>query len=157
MGQGRFIGYVDVRWIKADTFQLLQHFYYECRDGRLCHAPRGMVFDFASIPRPLKPFVSPTGVLGKAATIHDALYAYKQIRDADGKTVRKIEFQREADDIFLEAMEESGVGWTLRHFAYTAVCVGGYGPWISPEPPAPPLDTDDEAEDLDDVIPPGEA
>ncbi len=71
--------------------------------------PKGFRTDFASIPKPFRMVVSPIGLHGKAAVLHDYLCEY-------GNMTRK-----EADGIFLEAMKILGVGWLKRTVMYRAV------------------------------------
>lgn len=71
--------------------------------------PKGFRTDFASIPRSFKWLISPVGLHGKAAVLHDYLCEY-------GYMTRK-----EADEIFLEAMKVLGVGWLKRTVMYRAV------------------------------------
>ncbi len=71
--------------------------------------PKGFRTDFASIPKAFRMIVSPIGLHGKAAVLHDYLCEY-------GYMTRK-----EADEIFLEAMKILGVGWVRRTIMYKAV------------------------------------
>jgi hypothetical protein len=79
--------------------------------------PRGMVTDFASVPRPVWWFAAPWGTHGHAAVIHDAGY-YLQDRS-----------RRDNDRIFLEAMEVLGVGKLKRTLLYLAVRWFGSRAW----------------------------
>lgn len=79
--------------------------------------PRGMVSDFASVPRPIWWFAAPWGRHGHAAVIHDAGY-YLQDRS-----------RREYDQIFLEAMEVLEVGRLKRGLMYRAVRWFGRWAW----------------------------
>ena len=78
----------------------------------------GFKTDGASVPAAFRWFVSPfAGAHAPAAVIHDALYATHY-------TTRKW-----ADEAFLAALEECGVGWFKRYAMYAAVRVGGSSPW----------------------------
>ncbi len=79
--------------------------------------PRKFRTDFASVPRIFWTLVSPYGKQGKAAVIHDYLYA-------TGYETRK-----RSDEIFLEAMEVLGVAPWKRTIMYWAVRVGGGSGW----------------------------
>lgn len=85
--------------------------------GVTYEVPEGFVTDFASIPRPLWPIYPKTGRYQLAAVVHDFLY-WEQT------TSRK-----DADQIFLEGMEESGVSKKDRLIIYHAVRQGGEGAW----------------------------
>ena len=76
--------------------------------------PSGFTTDFASVPRPFWPLISPYGKAGKAAVIHDFLY-YKN-RIGEGWFTRA-----QADLIFLEAMGVLGVAAWRKYAMYWAV------------------------------------
>jgi len=81
--------------------------------------------DFASIPRIAWPVIGhPAGEHGKAAVIHDWLYQYP----TDG-VEPETRTRRRCDQIFLEGMKVLGVGWLKRTVMYSAVRLGGGGPW----------------------------
>ena len=79
--------------------------------------PANFITDFASIPRIFWRLFPPTGKYGKAAVLHDYLYAHNGVT------------RSEADGVFLEAMEELEVGWLTRHTLHKAVRAGGWLPW----------------------------
>lgn len=96
-------------------WRLTQGFRYDT-DLLACGAvyvPACFETDFASVPRFFWRIFPPTGPYGKAAVIHDFLYRGSGV--ARGL----------ADKIFLEAMEELGVGWWTRHTIYRAVRLFG--------------------------------
>jgi hypothetical protein len=79
--------------------------------------PANFVTDFASIPRILWPIAPRWGVYGWAAVIHDFLYWDQGIT------------RREADDIFLSAMNKSEVPLWQRETIYRAVRWCGCKAW----------------------------
>ena len=82
--------------------------------------PKGFVTDYASIPKPLWSFgLPPHGKYGKAAIIHDYLY-WKQ------DCTRK-----QADNLLLIAMKESGVSTLQQSEIYHGVSAGGESAWES--------------------------
>jgi len=60
---------------------------------------------------------SPTGSYFEAALVHDYLYSKVSTWHID---------RAMADRIFLDAMEEIGVGWLTRKTIYRAVRLGGW-------------------------------
>ena len=75
--------------------------------------------DFASIPHWAWPVMGhPAGKHGKAAVVHDYLYQHPHGRS-----------RRRCDQVFLEGLKVLGVGWLKRTVMYSAVRVGGRGPW----------------------------
>lgn len=125
----RFVGNLDLRVYEPGEWVLLQHFGYRTRigspfsvsgsgpKGHTVMAPRGFITDLASIPRIFRGFISQTGKSRYAAVIHDYLYCDQATTRAD------------ADAIFLEALEASGVGWIQRKAMYAAVRAGGWIYW----------------------------
>ena len=85
--------------------------------GNTVMVPRWFITDFASVPRPLWAVFPRWGLYGNAAVIHDFLY-YDQSRN-----------RKEADNIFLEAMEVLEVGWLKRTAMYWAVRSFGWIAW----------------------------
>lgn len=141
---GRFIGQILVKYLEPRLWQLLQRFSYICANGAAITVPRGFVFDFASIPKLFWFALHPTGALAFASVIHDWLYANKWIRQGGQRYLRAPSGKElcsrwnfaprpvsrdEADDIFLDAMKDSGVSWWKRNAAYIAVQVGGNHAW----------------------------
>ena len=80
--------------------------------------PKGFVTDFASIPQPFwSAGLSPNGKYSKAAIVHDYLYWMQ------GCT------RRQADNILMIAMKESGVDVATRTAIYEGVRLGGDTAW----------------------------
>jgi hypothetical protein len=121
---GEFIGgyEIDAVWLGDGQWRLDQDFSYKRDNGEVITAKKGFVFDFASVPRIFWGIISPTGPLAPASVIHDWLYEHKEI---EGRAIER----PEADDIFLYAMIDSGVGWFKRNLAYSAVLFGGGHAW----------------------------
>lgn len=94
---------VDGKW-----FQTVLLFSYTSKDGSWYAIPAGMYTDFAST-RPVNWLIPKTGKYGKAAVFHDWLCDYKIVS------------RKEADKLFLEAMETLGVSWLKRRIMYAGV------------------------------------
>jgi hypothetical protein len=75
--------------------------------------PAGFVHDNASVPSPLWSFLPPHGRYGKAAIVHDYLYWAQSCT------------RRQADNLLMLAMKESGVPRVRRAAVYRGVRVGG--------------------------------
>ena len=79
---------------------------------------KGFITDFASIPRLFWTIIGhPTGVYGKAAVVHDYLYA------------TQIMTRRRSDAIFLEAMKVLKVSWWRRRTMWFAVRAWAWTAW----------------------------
>ena len=92
--------------------------YLSHRVERLFSVPVGFITDFASIPRIAWSIFPPTGKYGKAAVIHDFIY-----QRGLGLT------QKEADGVFLDAMEELNVGFWTRYTLHRFLRIGGFVAW----------------------------
>lgn len=106
------------------TARLLRGFSYRTRDargGEIVAVPAGFVTDFASVPWGFWNLEPPLGDAGKAAVVHDYLYATKGL---GGRCSRA-----QADAIFREALADLGVSLWKRDLLWAAVRVGGAGGW----------------------------
>jgi len=81
--------------------------------------PKGFRTDYASVPRLPLIYALFGDTSHKAAVIHDYLYAVRRTTRA------------EADAIFREAAEASGVGFFRRNLMYYGVRLGGKLAWES--------------------------
>ena len=81
--------------------------------------PRGFVTDLASIPRFFWRVIPPFGLHSTPSIIHDYLYR----RQPDGVS------RKEADEVFLDAMQAYGVPKLRRDVMYRTVRMFGGRPW----------------------------
>ncbi len=95
---------IDGKW-----FITHKPFVYTSKNGRQFTVPEGIRTDFASIPRAFRWMIARVGKYGKAAVLHDWLCEYKIVP------------RKQADKIFLEAMEVLGVSWFKRRTMYFGV------------------------------------
>ena len=106
------------------VYILLEPFTYEVGalgSGDVVRVPAKFETDFGSIPRAFWWLEPPRGRAGKAAVVHDWLYA------------SKLRNRTEADKIFLEALGVLGVPYVTRQAMYRAVRAGGAGGYGRPE------------------------
>lgn len=106
-----FEGYLDLRAGKPGEWVLLSPLSF----GEYT-VPAGFTTDLASIPRTVRPLVDRNGSSRAASVLHDWLYATRPVS------------RKEADALFLEALEASGVGW-VRYAMYCGVRAGGWVFW----------------------------
>lgn len=78
--------------------------------------PKGFVTDGASVPRFFWNVLGPLGPYFDAAVLHDFLYS----------PINATHTREQADLIFLEAMQLTGVGWITRNLVFTAVRACGW-------------------------------
>ena len=102
----------ESRWWK------LTHYYRYISSVGVITVPTGTKTDLASIPKAFRSIFDPAGPWLGSAIIHDFLYSKSS--DLNFRMSRK-----KCDEIFLEAMFNSGIGWE-RNVIYAAVRVGGW-------------------------------
>lgn len=105
------------------TARLLQGFSYtpDAAGAPAIAVPAGFVTDFASVPWGFWNLEPPLGEAGRAALVHDYLYATKGL---GGRYSRAA-----ADRIFREALATLGVPPWKRALLWAAVRLGGRGGW----------------------------
>ncbi len=111
-------------------WKLFKEFTYhigsKCSNQKIM-VPKGFETDFASVPRLFWVIASPWDA-PKAAVLHDYLYQshnwWEEVDNVISVSTRKF-----ADDIFLEAMEVSGVAKWRRLLMYRAVRMFGWIAW----------------------------
>lgn len=116
-----FTDKLELRDFSKNEFYTLKEFTYyvgsEDSDDFIV-VPKGFVTDGASIPKWCWPIVGhPFAEFRQAAVLHDYLYR------------NHIRTKKQADKIFLEAMEVLGVDEWKRNVMYWAVCIGGTKSW----------------------------
>ena len=122
-----FAGPLDVQILDVEregrvTARLLDGFSYNAGpDGGVIAVPAGFVTDFASVPWGFWNLEPPLGDAGKAAVVHDYLYA---TRGLAGRYSRA-----QADGIFRQALTALGVPAWKRLLLWAAVRVGGRSGW----------------------------
>jgi hypothetical protein len=108
---------------------ILTHYFRYCHpDHPIITVPTGTLTDGASIPRCFHNIMGPHGPWFKAAVIHDFLYSPQSCHHYPGIT------RTMADQIFLQAMEDCGVGWITRRTIYRAVRMFGWIPYKKGKP-----------------------
>lgn len=80
------------------------------------YVPKGYGTDLASVPVGFRNIASKVDAV-EASVIHDHAYETRTMPRA------------EADRLFLEIMEASGIGWVKRNLMYSAVRMGGWVIW----------------------------
>lgn len=112
-----FSGPLDLRAHLPGEWVVLNPLIYTSIAGRSYGVPAGFITDLASIPAILRPLFNPNDGGRKAAVLHDSRYCIKSGA------------RKEADDLFLEALERCGVGLVRRWAMYAGVRSGGWLYW----------------------------
>ena len=91
--------------------------------------PKGFSFDGASIPKFLRTFFSPVGVLLIGGLVHDYMYKYAACKPADKKGQLLLVDQKRADQIFRDINIEVNGFYFMNYLAYWSLRLGGFVAW----------------------------
>ena len=91
--------------------------------------PAGFQFDGASIPKFLRSFLSPVGVLLIGGLVHDYAYKYACLNPVNKKKALLLLDQKKADQIFRDINIEVNGFFLLNFLAYWGLRVGGFMAW----------------------------
>jgi len=99
--------------------------------------PAGFQFDGASIPKFLRTFFSPVGVLLIGGLVHDYMYKYACLKpvpvgDKFGRTGKEqllLVDQKKADQIFRDINIEVNGFYFMNYLAYWSLRLGGFVAW----------------------------
>ena len=98
-------------------------------DGEEYVIPEGFQFDGASIPKFLRSFFSPVGVLLIGGLIHDYAYKYKTLLKVNKKETMGELTQKRADEIFRDINVIVNGFYTMNRLAYWSLRLGGWVAW----------------------------
>ena len=91
--------------------------------------PKGFQFDGASIPKFLRTFFSPVGVLLMGGLVHDYMYKYSACKPADKSGTLLVVDQKKADQIFRDICIEVNGFYFMNYLAYCSLRLGGFVAW----------------------------
>ena len=98
-------------------------------DGEEYVIPAGFTFDGASIPKFLRSFFSPVGVLLIGGLVHDYAYKYKTLLKKNKKDTMGDLTQKRADEIFRDINIIVNGFYTMNRLAYWSLRIGGFVAW----------------------------
>ena len=90
--------------------------------------PAGFQFDGASIPKFLRTFFSPVGVLLVGGLVHDYMYKFAALKRT-GKGGLLLVDQKKADQIFRDINIEVNGFYFMNYLSYWALRLGGWVAW----------------------------
>ena len=92
--------------------------------------PKGFVFDGASVPKPLRSWLSPMGVLLSGGLVHDYVYKFETLRLSTKKAqaITKKD-QKWADMLFRDICIDVNGFKIINYLAYYALRLGGWLAW----------------------------
>tara|TARA_A100001011_G_scaffold320847_1_gene341571 strand:+ start:2696 stop:3274 length:579 start_codon:yes stop_codon:yes gene_type:complete len=91
--------------------------------------PAGFQFDGASIPKFLRTFFSPVGVLLVGGLVHDYMYKYACMKRTVSKDSLMLVDQKKADEIFRDINIEVNGFYFMNYLAYWSLRIGGFIAW----------------------------
>ena len=118
-----------IMWLLGTrNWVILKDFKYTI-DGANYVIPKGFSFDGASIPKFLRTFFSPVGVLLIGGLVHDYMYKYSACKPADKKGQLLLVDQKKADQIFRDINIEVNGFYFMNYLAYWSLRLGGFVAW----------------------------
>ena len=118
-----------VMWLLSTrNWELTQDWKYNI-DGTEYVIPKGFTFDGASIPKFLRTFFSPVGVLLIGGLVHDYMYKYTHCKPVSAKGALLVVDQKRADQIFRDINIEVNGFYFMNYLAYWSLRLGGFVAW----------------------------
>ena len=118
-----------VMWLLSTrNWELVEDWRYNI-DGKDYIIPAGFQFDGASIPKFLRTFFSPVGVLLIGGLVHDYMYKYTHCKPVSGKDALLVVDQKRADQIFRDINIVVNGFYTMNYLAYWSLRIGGFVAW----------------------------
>ena len=118
-----------VMWLLSTRNWVLTEDWKYNIDGEEYVIPSGFQFDGASIPKFLRTFFSPVGVLLMGGLVHDYAYKYKTLLKKNKKDTMGVLTQKRADDIFRDINIIVNGFYTMNRLAYWSLRIGGFVAW----------------------------
>ena len=118
-----------VMWLLSTRNWVLTDDWKYTIDGREDVIPAGFQFDGASIPKFLRTFFSPVGVLLIGGLVHDYAYKYKTLLEVNKKKTMGEITQARADEIFRDINVIVNGFYTMNYLAYWSLRAGGFVAW----------------------------
>ena len=109
-------------------WELAEDYNYKLNDKEFV-IPAGFTFDGASIPKFLRTFFSPVGVLLIGGLVHDYMYKYTHCKPVSAKGALLVVDQKKADQIFRDINIVVNGFYTMNYLAYWSLRIGGFVAW----------------------------
>jgi|TARA_B110000495_G_C22983496_1_gene578421 hypothetical protein len=131
-GKG-FFGAIWMWLTGTRKWELTKDFTYKI-DRRLYIIPKGFVFDGASIPKFLRSWLSPVGVLLIGGLVHDYGYKYETLRYSaskgkEGDPTIGTKDQKWMDETFRDINIKVNGFYALNYLAYYSLRLAGFVAW----------------------------
>ena len=116
-------------WLTSTrNWEITKDWRYKIEDNEYV-IPAGFQFDGASIPKFLRAFFSPVGVLLVGGLVHDYMYKYTACKPARTNGALLVVDQKRADQIFRDINIEVNGFYSMNYLAYYALRIGGFLAW----------------------------
>tara|TARA_B100001996_G_scaffold317738_1_gene261131 strand:- start:37 stop:627 length:591 start_codon:yes stop_codon:yes gene_type:complete len=126
-GKGFFKG-ILLWLLSTRNWKITKDFHYTI-DGTDYVIPAGFEFDGASIPKFLRTFFSPVGVLLIGGLVHDYAYKYKTLLEKNKKKTMGELTQKRADEIFRDININVNGFYSMNYLSYWSLRLGGFVAW----------------------------
>ena len=126
-GKG-FFGGIKVWLFVTRKWEITKDFHYSI-DGENFVIPKGFKFDGASVPKFLRSWLSPMGVLLIGGLVHDYGYKYETLLLKGRKSSNGVHNQKWMDITFRDINIEVNGFRTINYLAYWALRSGGFAAW----------------------------
>ena len=114
--------------LSTRNWELVQDWKYNL-NGNEYVIPKGFQFDGASIPKFLRTFFSPVGVLLIGGLVHDYMYKYSALKSVQANGALLLVNQKKADQIFRDINIEVNGFYFMNYLAYWSLRIGGFVAW----------------------------
>ena len=118
-----------VMWLLTTSNWILVDDWKYNVNGQEYVIPEGFQFDGASIPKFLRTFFSPVGVLLIGGLVHDYAYKYKTLLKKNKKTTMGDLTQKQADEIFRDINIIVNGFYVMNYLSYYSLRLGGFLAW----------------------------
>ena len=118
-----------VMWLLATRNWILVDDWKYNINGQEYVIPAGFQFDGASIPKFLRTFFSPVGVLLIGGLVHDYAYKYKTLLKKNKKSTMGDLTQKQADEIFRDINIIVNGFYVMNYLSYYSLRLGGFLAW----------------------------
>ena len=118
-----------VMWLLATRNWILVDDWKYNINGEEYVIPAGFQFDGASIPKFLRTFFSPVGVLLIGGLVHDYAYKYKTLLKKNKKSTMGDMTQKQADEIFRDINIIVNGFYVMNYLSYYSLRLGGCIAW----------------------------
>lgn len=136
-------------WSTQRKWELMEDYRLTLPDGTVVLIPKGFIFNGATVPRPLRWFVSPTGIFLIPSLLHDFAYTYNYqlhvVREGDAEKVEAFPAKGSAKDyrdvwdaqFYQASVYVAGMSW-LSGVVYVTLRLFGGKAWRKGRRRTPP-------------------